>query len=123
MKKIYHLIGIISVLLIGCKQEKEINKPNEYISELNLTEDISDFTSKMTEKDTVKIIANLIMEYPARIDELTLTKRDNKLILQTIIKEDTTFEGNYQMRETKLPELNKILAILAKMKSYRIRFT
>jgi len=99
----FSLIILLSVLLTNCKSEKKADK---YISELNLTENISDFTSRMTNKDTVRITANLTMEYWVRIDELTLTKNNNKLILQTTVKEDTTFERKYQMRKTTLTELN-----------------
>jgi len=107
MKKVHYLLlsYLIYSILIGCKEEKVLDVPKEYISELSITENLSDFTSKMTEKDTIKIIANLTMEYAVRIDELTLTKRNNTLILQTTIKEDTTFELKYQMRKTELPEL------------------
>ena len=45
------------------------------------------------------------MEYWVRIDKLILTKKDNELMLQTTVKEDTTFELKYQMRKNILPEL------------------
>ncbi|WP_452218917.1 hypothetical protein [Lacinutrix undariae] len=93
----------MSVLLTNCKSEK---KAESFISELNLNENISDFTSRMTEKDTVKITVNLTMEYWVRIDELILTKKNNELILKTTVKEDTTFERKYQMRKNILAELN-----------------
>jgi len=99
----FSLIFLVSVLLTNCKSEK---KTDEYISELNLTENISDFTSRMTEKDTIRIIANLTMEYWVRIDELVLTKKNNQLILKTTVKEDTTYELKYQMRKNTLAELN-----------------
>ena len=106
MKKVpklkYSLIILATVLLTNCKSEK---KAESHISELNLTENLSDFTSRMTEKDTVRINANLTMEHWVRIDELTLTKRNNKLILQTTIKEDTTFESEYQFRKNILSEI------------------
>lgn len=98
----FSLIILFSILLTNCKSEK---KTEIYISELNLAENISDFTSRMTEKDTVRITANLTMEYWVRIDELILTKKNNELILQTAIKEDTTFERKYQMRKNTLAEL------------------
>ena len=98
----FSLIILVSVLLTNCKSEK---KTENYISELNLTENLSDFTSKMTEKDTVQITANLTMEHWVRIDKLTLTKKNNELILQTIVKEDTTFESKYQFRKNTLAEL------------------
>jgi hypothetical protein len=99
----FSLIILVSVLLTNCKSEKKIEN---YISELNLSENISNFTSQMTEKDTVRITANLTMEYWVRIDELILTKKNNKLILQTTIKEDTTYERKYQIRKHTLAELN-----------------
>ncbi|MBA4155172.1 MAG: hypothetical protein C0512_12600, partial [Flavobacterium sp.] len=88
----FSLIILCSVLLINCKSEKKAEK---YISQLNLAKNISDFTSRMTEKDTVRIIANLTMEDWVRIDELILTKKNNELILKTIVKVDTTFERKY----------------------------
>ncbi|WP_282149337.1 hypothetical protein, partial [Algibacter lectus] len=103
LKLKFSLIILASVLLTNCKSEK---KTENYISELNLAENISDFTSRMTEKDTVRITANLTMEYWVRIDELILTKKNNDLILQTTIKEDTTYELKYQMRKNTLAELN-----------------
>ncbi|MFK5983074.1 MAG: hypothetical protein QM499_09180 [Flavobacteriaceae bacterium] len=60
----------------------------------------------MTKKDTIQIKVNLTMEHWVRIDELILTKRKNKLNLQTTIKEDTTFMSKYEMRENTLAELN-----------------
>ena len=76
MKKVlklnFSLIILASVFLLNCKSEK---KAENYISEINLPENISDFTSRMTEKDTVRITANLTMEYWVRIDELILTKK------------------------------------------------
>ena len=107
MKKVFKLnfslIFLASIFLINCKSE---NKVENNISELNLSENLSDFTSRMTEKDTVRITVNLTMEYWVRIDELILTKKNNELILQTTIKEDTTFERKFKMRENVLPELN-----------------
>jgi hypothetical protein len=107
MKKVlklnFSLIVLASIFLLNCKSEK---KAENYISEINLPENISDFTSRMTEKDTVHITANLTMEYWVRIDELILTKKNNELILQTTIKEDTTFERKFQMRKNTLAELN-----------------
>ncbi|GAL82758.1 hypothetical protein JCM19274_2481 [Algibacter lectus] len=99
----FSLIILVSVLLTNCKSEKIAES---YISELNLTENIADFTSRMTEKDTVRITANLTMEYWVRIDELILTKKNNELVLQTTVKEDTTYELKYQMRKNTLAELN-----------------
>jgi hypothetical protein len=99
----FSLIILASVLLTNCKSKK---KTENYISELNLSENISNFTSQMTEKDTVRITANLTMEYWVRIDELILTKNKNNLILQTTVKEDTTYERKYQMRKNTLTELN-----------------
>lgn len=99
----FSLIILFSVLLINCKSEKKAEK---YISQLNLTKNISDFTSRMTEKDTVRIMVNLTMEDWVRIDELILTKKNNELILKTIVKVDTTFERKYQMRKNTLTELN-----------------
>tara|TARA_R110001592_G_scaffold106801_9_gene299404 strand:+ start:1184 stop:1750 length:567 start_codon:yes stop_codon:yes gene_type:complete len=102
LKLKFSLIILASVLLTNCKSER---KTENYISELNLAENISDFTSRMTEKDTVRITANLTMEYWVRIDELILTKKNNALILQTTIKEDTTYELKYQMRKNTLAKL------------------
>lgn len=99
----FSILILASVLLTNCKSEK---KTDNYISELNLSENISDFTSRMTEKDTVRITANLTMEYWVRIDELILTKKNNKLTLQTTVKEDTTYKRKYQMRKNTLSELN-----------------
>ena len=107
MKKVlklnFSLIILASIFLLNCKSEK---KTENYVSEINLPENILDFTSRMTEKDTVRITANLTMEYWVRIDELILTKKNNELILQTTIKEDTTFERKFQMRKNTLAELN-----------------
>ena len=107
MKKIHKfefcLIILISILLFNCKSEK---KDKNYISELNLSKNITNFTSKMTEKDTVRITVNLTMEYWVRIDELILTKKNNELVLQTTVKKDTTYELKYQMQKNILPKLN-----------------
>jgi hypothetical protein len=70
------LIILVTVLLLNCKSEK---KADNYISELKLVENILDFTSRMTKKDTVRITANLTMEYWVRIDELILTQKNNEL--------------------------------------------
>ncbi|WP_175487089.1 hypothetical protein [Zunongwangia mangrovi] len=94
------LVTLIGFLFISCKTDK---KAEPYKSDLKLTENLSDFTTRMTEKDTVKILAELNMEWWIRRDELTITKKNNQIILQTIIKEDTTFEGKYQMRTNELP--------------------
>ncbi|WP_375325367.1 hypothetical protein [Flagellimonas sp. GZD32] len=56
----------------------------------------------MNEKDTIKIIAELYMEWWIRVDTLTVTKKDNQTQLQATIKEDTTFEMKYQWRTNKL---------------------
>jgi hypothetical protein len=107
MKKViklkFRFIILASIFLMNCKLEKKAEK---YITEINLTENISDFTKRMTEKDTVRITANLTMEYWVRIDELILTKKNNELILQTSVKEDTTFERKFRMRKNTLAELN-----------------
>ncbi|WFO17133.1 hypothetical protein M601_005195 [Cellulophaga baltica 4] len=57
----------------------------------------------MNEKDTVKIFAELNMEWWIRRDELVITKKNNEIRLQATIKEDTTFQMKYQMRINKLP--------------------
>ncbi|RZT00240.1 hypothetical protein [Aquimarina brevivitae] len=93
-------IAIIFMLLIigSCKNEP-------YKSNLKLTEHLPDFTSKMTENDTIKIFAVLNMEWWVRRDELIVTKRNNEIRLQTIIKEDTTFQMKNEMRTNVLPEI------------------
>ena len=98
-KLIFSLIIFTSVLLTNCKSEK---KTEYYISKLNLDENLSDFTNVMNEKDTIKIIAELYMEWWIRVDTLTVTKRNNQTQLQATIKEDTTFEMKYQWRTNKL---------------------
>ncbi|WP_273693633.1 hypothetical protein [Tenacibaculum sp.] len=98
-KLIFSLIILTSVLLTNCKSKK---KTEHYISELNLNEHLSDFTNVMSEKDTIKIIAELYMEWWIRVDTLTVTKKNNQTQLQAIIKEDTTFEMKYQWRTNKL---------------------
>ena len=87
-------------MFTSCKTD---NKTEPYKSNLKLTENLSDFTDEMTEKDTVKIIAELNMEWWIRRDELTITKKNNEIRLQATIKEDTTFEMKYQMRTNELP--------------------
>ncbi|TLP80480.1 hypothetical protein [Maribacter sp. ACAM166] len=81
----------------------ESSKP--YISELDLKTDLADFTTKMTKKDTIKIIANLTMEYWVRQDELELTKINDRIRLKTTIREDTTFELKFEMRTNDLPRI------------------
>lgn len=85
--------------IISCKTDK---KTEIYQSNLNLTENLSNFTTVMSEKDTIKIIAKLYMEWWMRVDTLTVTKKDNQIRLQTTIKEDTTFEMKYQWRTNRL---------------------
>ncbi len=94
------LFTIIGFLYTSCKTDK---KPEPYKSDLKLTENLSDFTDRITEKDTVKIFAELNMEWWIRRDELTITKKNNEIRLQTTIKEDTTFEMKYEMRTKELP--------------------
>ena len=91
---------IICFLFTSCKKD---NKTEPYKSDLKLTENLSDFTDQMTEKDTVKIFAELSMEWWIRRDELTITKKNNEIRLQATIKEDTTFEMKYEMRTSELP--------------------
>lgn len=88
-----------SVLLANCKSEK---KSEYYISELSMNRNLSNFTNVMNEKDTIKIIAELYMEWWIRVDTLTITKKNNQIQLQATIKEDTTFEMKYQWRTNKL---------------------
>ena len=97
--KFLHFV-LIGFLCTSCKTDK---KPEPYKSDLKLTENLSDFTDRMTEKDTVKIFAELNMEWWIRRDELTITKKNNEIRLQTTIKEDTTFEMKYEMRTNELP--------------------
>ena len=99
--KFEHLI-IICLLLTSCKTE---NKNEQYVSEINLTENLSDFTNRMTEKDTIRIFAELNMEWWIRRDELLITKKNNEIQLQATIKEDSTFEMKFQMRTNKLPTI------------------
>ena len=90
---------MVCFLFTNCKTEK---KTEPYKSDLKLTENLSDFTSKMTEKDTIKILAELNMEWWIRNDEITITKKNNEIQLQTTIKEDSTFEMKYEWRINKL---------------------
>ncbi len=97
-----------SILFTNCKTEKKTEIASEiYKSELNLKKDLADFTNKMIEKDTVRIIVNSTMEYWVRFDELELTKKENKILLSTTIKEDTTYQLKNQMRINKLVEIRK----------------
>ena len=105
MKKIvqklkFGLCIIFSILFTNCKTDK---KPDQYKSDLKLTDNLGDFTSKMTEQDTIKIIAELNMEWWIRHDELIITKKNNDVQLQATIKEDSTFEMKYEWRINKLP--------------------
>ena len=93
----FKYILIVSFLLLtNCKTET-------HISELNLKENLSDFTTQMTENDTIKIYAELNMEWWVRRDELIITKKNSEIHLQTTVKEDTTFQMEYQMRINELP--------------------
>jgi hypothetical protein len=91
------------LLLTNCKTEK---KTEQYVSALYLTENLSDFTNQMTKNDTIRIFAELNMEWWIRRDELLITKKNNKIQLQVTIKEDTTFERKFQMRTNKLSTIN-----------------
>ena len=91
------------MLLTNCKTEK---KTEQYVSALYLTENLSDFTNQMTKNDTIRIFAELNMEWWIRRDELLITKKNNKIQLQVTIKEDTTFERKFQMRTNKLSTIN-----------------
>ena len=97
--KLQHIILFSTFLILfnNCKPEK-------HASEINLTEDLSNFTSKMTEMDTIEIDVNLTMEWFVRIDRLTLTKRNNSIILNALIKEDTTLQMKNEFRIKRLPE-------------------
>lgn len=105
MNKIVSLLSAL-FLLVACKTDR-VSEP--YKSDLHLPEDLSDFTSKMSERDTIKIVADLTMEWWVRRDEITITKKNDKVRLHTTIKEDTTFEMKYEMRINELPTviLNK----------------
>ncbi|AIZ42471.1 hypothetical protein M666_13340 [Cellulophaga baltica 18] len=95
------IIIIIGFLfLVNCKTERKTKK---FQSDLNLKKNLADFTKQMNEKDTVKIFAELNMEWWIRRDELVITKKNNEIRLQATIKEDTTFQMKYQMRINKLP--------------------
>jgi len=87
LKLKFSFLIILCFLFANCKTDK---KAGPYKSDLKVTENLSDFTSKMTEKDTVKILAVLDMEWWMRHDELTITKKNDKIQLQTTVKEDTT---------------------------------
>jgi hypothetical protein len=91
------LFSTFLILFTSCTPEKQISK-------INLTENLSNFTSKMTDKDTIEIDVNLTMEWWIRIDRLTLTKRNNSIILNTLIREDTTFQMKNEFRINKLSE-------------------
>ncbi len=91
---------MVCFLFTNCKTDK---KTEPYKSDLKLTENLTDFTTRMTEKDTVRILAELNMEWWIRLDELTITKKNNEIRLQATIKEDTTYEMKYQMRTNELP--------------------
>ena len=92
---------MVCFLFANCKTDK---KSEPYKSDLKLTENLSDFTSKMTEKDTIKILVELNMEWWIRRDQLIITKRNDEIRLQATIKEDTTFQMKYEMRTNALPE-------------------
>ncbi|RZT00068.1 hypothetical protein [Aquimarina brevivitae] len=97
----FFLAILLCILFINCKS----NHNNKlYASELKLTENLADFTSKMTEKDTIKIAVKLDMEWWTRRDEILITKKSNEIQLQTTIKEDTSFTMKNHIRTTKLAE-------------------
>ena len=95
------LYTFILILLINCKSElKPEKKVEQFISELNLTENLNIFTSKMTDKDTLKIIVNLTMENWIRVDELTITRLNDEIQLLTT-------EKRYSELENQKPILKK----------------
>ncbi|NJW52221.1 hypothetical protein [Salinimicrobium oceani] len=102
MVKIKFCVFLIICLFTSCKTVK--NAPDPYKSDLYLSENLTDFTSRMTDKDTVLIFAELNMEWWIRRDEIKVTKKDDQIRLDTTIKEDSTFEMKYEMRTKKLPQ-------------------
>jgi hypothetical protein len=102
--KIY-LFFFLLIFLSGCgEQHTQENKNSQtYVSDIDLREDLDVLTSKMTEKDTIKVMANLTMEYWVRMDRLVITKSKDSIILQATIEEDTTFERKFEMLVRELP--------------------
>lgn len=100
------LFSFLVILLANCELKTKTENTTEPDTSVNvLGENLSDFTNKLTDNDTIKIFVDLSMEWWVRIDELILTRDNHKIQLQTIIKEDTTFERKYQMRANKLEEI------------------
>ena len=81
------LFLLIIISLTNCKSKSnsaikvDINK-----TKFDLVENLTDFTSEMSENDTVKVIVNLSMEYWVRMDEIELTKRNSDIYLNTLGK-------------------------------------
>jgi hypothetical protein len=87
MNNTLHILAIL-ILLLNCKRKVEptvISQP--YIPKFNLKTDLADFTTRMTEKDTINIIANLTMEDWIRQDLLVLSKKGNEIKLSTRCEE------------------------------------
>ena len=110
MKYLFFSTIIAALLFSSCKNINNQNSIDEsemalkpFESEINLRVDLENFTAKLTEKDTIKILANLSMEFWIRRDELVFTKNNNQIQLNIKVEEDTTWQLEYQMRTTNLP--------------------
>ena len=84
-------------------------------SDLNLKRDLSNFGQKMNLNDTVKINANLSMEWYARKDKLVFIKKNDSIIsLDTSVGTDTSdirtrknpFSPNYRYKKLKTIDIN-----------------
>lgn len=107
MKKISEIVKfnflffLILFLFSSCKTD---NKHEKYISKIDISKDLANFTSKLTEKDTIIIDVNLSMEYWIRLDKITILKKGNTLKMKTEVKKDTSYRLKYEFLTEELSE-------------------
>lgn len=87
MKNLLTII-ILSLILISCKNEVEINK-----YEFNLKEYITDFKNKITELDTIKIWFNHSICTYQGVELIEITRKHDLLKIRSEYKEDNLYEN------------------------------
>lgn len=102
---LFYFVLFFNFLQSCGNQPQDQEKSKSYVSDIEISEDLDVLTSEMTENDTIKILANLTMEWWVRLDELIISKKNESVFIQATIKEDTTMELKYEMRVNELPKV------------------
>ena len=120
-----NLIKIITILfiLVGCKNQNQ-NVTEQPKSNFDITKDYSEFKTKMTEQDTIKVWTAITACTYQVVEKLTITKKGQQITITPEIKEGLFADKKFEKQKSITISENDTIWKFGKfMKKYSNRIT